>query len=88
MSKRSFTRENKVRKKNRLSGLAVLEQRTAEHRADACDYFDPAGESIKLSGGMTIEEIIKDHPYLTREDIYSAQAFAADYLGDELIAFG
>ena len=22
----------------------------------------------KLSGGMTIEEIIKDHPHLTRED--------------------
>jgi len=42
----------------------------------------------KLSGGMTIEEIIKDHPHLTREDIYSAQAFAADYLADELIAFG
>jgi len=42
----------------------------------------------KLSGGMTIEEIIKDHPHLTREDIYSAQAFAADYLADEQIAFG
>lgn len=32
----------------------------------------------KLSGGMTIGEIINDHPHLTREDIYSAQAFAAD----------
>jgi uncharacterized protein (DUF433 family) len=42
----------------------------------------------KLSGGMTIEEIIKDHPHLTTEDIYAAQAFAADYLADELIAFG
>jgi uncharacterized protein (DUF433 family) len=42
----------------------------------------------KLSGGMTIEEIIKDHPHLTREDIYSAQAFAADYLADEQVAFG
>jgi len=42
----------------------------------------------KLSGGMTIEEIIKDHPHLTPEDIYSAQAFAADYLADEQIAFG
>lgn len=36
----------------------------------------------KLSGGMTIEEIIKDHPRLTPEDIYTAQAFAADYLAD------
>jgi uncharacterized protein (DUF433 family) len=33
----------------------------------------------KLSGGMTIEEINKDHPHLTREDIYSAQTFAADF---------
>ena len=41
----------------------------------------------KLSGGMTIDEIIKDHPHLTPEDIYSAQAFAADYLADEQIAF-
>jgi uncharacterized protein (DUF433 family) len=42
----------------------------------------------KLSGGMTIEEIIADHPHLTPEDIYAAQAFAADYLADELISFG
>jgi uncharacterized protein (DUF433 family) len=41
----------------------------------------------KLSCGMTIEEIIKDHPHLTTEDIYAAQAFAADYLADEEIAF-
>lgn len=42
----------------------------------------------KLSGGMTIEEIIRDHPHLTKEDIYAAQAFAADYLAEELVAFG
>ncbi len=42
----------------------------------------------KLSGGMTIEEIIKDHPHLTPGDIYAAQAFAADYLANEEIAFG
>ncbi len=42
----------------------------------------------KLSAGMTIDEIIKDHPHLTSEDIYAAQAFAADYLADEQIAFG
>ena len=42
----------------------------------------------KLAGGMTIEEIIADHPNLTRADIYAAQAFAADYLADEQIAFG
>ena len=42
----------------------------------------------KLAGGMTIEEIILDHPHLTRADIYAAQAFAADYFADEQIAFG
>jgi len=42
----------------------------------------------KLSGGMTIEEIIRDHPHLTKEDVYAAQAFAADYLADEQVAFG
>ncbi len=42
----------------------------------------------KLAGGMTIEEIIIDHPHITREDIYACQAFAADYLADEQIAFG
>jgi len=42
----------------------------------------------KLAGGMTVEEIITDHPHLKREDILAAQAFAADYLADEEIAFG
>ena len=42
----------------------------------------------KLAGGMTIEEIIIDHPHLKREDILTAQEFAADYLADEEIAFG
>lgn len=42
----------------------------------------------KLAGGMTIEEILTDHPRLTRQDIYAAQEFAADYLADEQIAFG
>ena len=41
----------------------------------------------KLSGGMTIEEIITDHPHLRREDIFAAQEFAADFLADEEIAF-
>jgi uncharacterized protein (DUF433 family) len=42
----------------------------------------------KLAGGMTVEEIITDHPHLKREDIFVAQEFAADYLADEEIAFG
>jgi len=41
----------------------------------------------KLAGGMTPEEIIKDHPHLTVEDILAAQEFAADYLGQEEIIF-
>lgn len=42
----------------------------------------------KLAAGMTIEEIIIDHPHLKAEDIFAAQEFAADYLADEEIAFG
>jgi len=41
----------------------------------------------KLAGGMTSEEIIKDHPHLKTEDILAAQEFAADYLGQEDIVF-
>ena len=41
----------------------------------------------KLAGGMTIEEIIIDHPHLTRDDILAAHEFAADYLANEEIAF-
>ena len=41
----------------------------------------------KLSGGMTIDEIVTDHPHLKQEDIFAAQEFAADYLADEEIAF-
>jgi len=41
----------------------------------------------KLAGGMTIEEIIADHPHLKPADILAAQDFAADYLADEEIAF-
>lgn len=37
----------------------------------------------KLGGGMTIEEILTDHPHLRREDILAAQAFAADYLAED-----
>ena len=31
----------------------------------------------KLAGGMTVEEIITDHPHLKREDMLAAQEFAA-----------
>lgn len=42
----------------------------------------------KLAGGMTIEEIIADHPHLMPEDIVAAQQFAADYLADEVAVYG
>lgn len=41
----------------------------------------------KLASGMSIEEIIKDHPHLKPEDILASQEFAADYLAAEEIAF-
>jgi len=40
----------------------------------------------KLGAGMTDEQIIDDHPRLTKEDIRAALAFAADYMrNDEVI---
>jgi uncharacterized protein (DUF433 family) len=42
----------------------------------------------KLGAGMTADEILADHPRLTSADIHAAQAFAADYLADEVIVFG
>ncbi len=41
----------------------------------------------KLAGGMTVPEIISDHPHLTPDDLYAAAAFAADYLAREEIIF-
>ena len=38
-----------------------------------------------LGKGVTIDELLSEYPGLTREDILAAQAFAADYLGDERI---
>ncbi|MBC7225723.1 MAG: DUF433 domain-containing protein [Thermoflexales bacterium] len=37
----------------------------------------------KLAGGMTVDEILADHPHLTPDDIYAAIDFAADYLAQE-----
>jgi uncharacterized protein (DUF433 family) len=38
----------------------------------------------KLGAGMTSEEIIGDHAYLTHEDILSALEFAADHMANWL----
>lgn len=41
----------------------------------------------KLGAGMTVEEILADHPRLADDDIRAAQAFAADYLADEELVY-
>ncbi len=41
----------------------------------------------KLAAGMSPEDIVRDHPHLSVEDIHAAQAYAADYLADEEIVF-
>lgn len=33
-----------------------------------------------LSGGDTIEEVLASYPFITREDVLAALAFAADFL--------
>lgn len=42
----------------------------------------------ELGGGLTPEQIISGHPHLTLEDIRAAQAYAADYMADEEVAYG
>ena len=46
-------------------------------------------ESIlrKLAAGVAADEVIRDHPGLTLEDIRAAQAFAADYIAEEELVF-
>jgi uncharacterized protein (DUF433 family) len=41
----------------------------------------------KLGEGMSIEEILEDHPRLVREDVLAAQKFAADYITHEEIFY-
>lgn len=37
----------------------------------------------KLAAGLSYDEILEDHPRLTREDILAAISFAHDYLARE-----
>jgi len=41
----------------------------------------------KLGAGLTVDQVIKDHPHLEKEDILAAQTFAADHLADDEILF-
>ena len=36
-----------------------------------------------LGKGATVEELLAEYPTMAREDIHAAQAFAADFLGNE-----
>jgi uncharacterized protein (DUF433 family) len=42
----------------------------------------------ELGQGLSVDEVLEAHPHLTREQVLEALQFAADYLGDEDIAFG
>lgn len=37
----------------------------------------------KLSGGLSIQQILEQHPHLSAEDVYAAAGFAADYMAQE-----
>lgn len=37
----------------------------------------------KLAGGMTVDDILADHPHLLPDDVYAAVTFAADYMAQE-----
>ncbi len=39
----------------------------------------------KLAAGLTVNEIIRDHPHIKPEDIFAAEEFAADCLSQEEI---
>ncbi|WP_460178086.1 DUF433 domain-containing protein [Thermodesulfovibrio hydrogeniphilus] len=42
----------------------------------------------KLSEGMTVEELLKAYPQLTKEDIQAAIAYSADVISqEEMIAY-
>jgi uncharacterized protein (DUF433 family) len=39
----------------------------------------------KLSKAMTAAQIVESYPHISTDDIYAAQAFAADYMAGERI---
>ena len=39
----------------------------------------------KLAAGMSIEEVLRDYPRLTRDDVLAALAYASDAVGSEEI---
>ena len=39
----------------------------------------------KLAAGMSVDDLLRDHPRLTREDVQAALAYASDVLASEEI---
>ncbi len=42
----------------------------------------------ELGTGMTPKEVVREHPRLEVDDIYAAEAFAADFLASEEVISG
>ena len=42
----------------------------------------------ELGEGLSVEDVLRAHPHLTKEQVLAALQFAADYLRNEDIAFG
>ena len=42
----------------------------------------------ELGEGLSVEDVLRAHPHLTKEQIRAALRFAADYLRNEDILFG
>ena len=41
----------------------------------------------KLGSGLSLSEVLTQHPNLTKENIYAAEAYAADVISNEDIIF-
>lgn len=39
----------------------------------------------QLAGGITVEEILKNYPHLTREDVYAAIGYATERIVEERV---
>ena len=42
----------------------------------------------ELGEGLSVEDVLRAHPHLNKEQVLAALRFAADYLRNEDIAFG
>jgi uncharacterized protein (DUF433 family) len=42
----------------------------------------------EMGEGLSVEEVLRAHPHITKEQVLAALRFAADYMRNEDIAFG